>query len=366
MKQTGQEPKIGKTIREDLKQGGLFGRIKKEWRALKQFYLDEERQRRLSSMNIFKRFFMQFYWLFKSLFFHLTPIRRLIFWVALILVFSKTGFSYNNSHVSAGSNQSVFIGGLLMLFLLMLELKDKLIAKDELQSGRAVQLALMPEAQPQIKGWDVFLYNRPANDVGGDLIDYFQSADKQFDLVLGDVAGKGLPAALFMARVQATIRALAYDFSSLSALIEKVNRIFFRDSLRNRFISLAYLRIKERQGQISLVNAGHMPPMIASHYRVRELAKGDPAIGLKPSTAFHEQILTLKEDEVLLVYSDGLSEARNEEDVFWGEQSIKEALRKHAAEPVALIGQALIQSVEEFTGEAPVFDDLSLMLIRRK
>jgi len=366
MHHSNKEPKIGQTLREDFKQGSLFKKIKKEWRALNQFYLDEERQQHLSSMNMFKKFFFQFYWLLKSLFFHLTPIRQLVFVVAFILIFSKTSVTYNNSHTSVGSNQSVFVGGLLMLFLLMLELKDKILAKDELQSGRAVQLALMPDEQPQIKGWDVFLYSRPANDVGGDLIDYFTSGDKQFDLVLGDVAGKGLPAALFMARVQATIRALAVDYPSLSALIGKVNRIFFRDSLRNRFISLAYLRIKENDEGIFMVNAGHLPPMVASPYGVHELGKGDPAIGLKPDTVFHEQTLRLKPGEVLLIYSDGLSEARNEDNAFWGEQAIREVLRAHAAEPAADIGRALLESVEAFTGDAPISDDLSLLLIRQK
>ena len=101
------------------------------------------------------------------------------------------------------------LGIAILLFILMLELKDKLLAREELEAGRAVQRALMPDSGPTIPGWDVSLFTRSANDVGGDLVDYVPLDDQRNGLVLGDVAGKGLPAALLMAKLQSTLRALA-------------------------------------------------------------------------------------------------------------------------------------------------------------
>src|SRR5512138_3275825 len=92
--------------------------------------------------------------------------------------------------------------------VLMLELKDKLLARSELEAGRTVQLALMPDRPPVVPGWDIWLYSRSANDVGGDLVDYLQIDPQRLGVMLGDVAGKGLPAALLMAKLQATLRAL--------------------------------------------------------------------------------------------------------------------------------------------------------------
>ncbi|GEM_PF-4591186 len=127
-----------------------------------------------------------------------------------------------------------------------------------------------------------------------------------------------------------------------------------------------YLDQERRQGPPSMINAGHMPPLIASPDGLKELAKGDPAIRLKSSTVFHEHTIHLKNNEVLLIYSDGLNEARNEDNIFWGEQPIKEILQKHVHRPTAEIGNALLVAFEKFTGDAPLFDDISLLLIWKK
>jgi len=122
-----------------------------------------------------------------------------------------------------------------------LELKDKLHAKTELEEGRSVQNALMPEENPKVDGWDIWLYTRPANDVGGDLLDFTKISENNYGISLGDVAGKGLSAALLMAKLQSTIRAIVPDYISLSEFGNKLNHIFCRDSLPKLFSSLIYI-----------------------------------------------------------------------------------------------------------------------------
>lgn len=178
----------------------------RDFADIKEFYLEEEQKNRLEKMRPVFRGFYICGWLLKGLFFKLTPIRRLLFFIGALAVFLQ------NSNISLGPIQFTFsfgeFGGIVLIFVLMLELKDKMLARDELAEGRAIQTRLLPDPSPKISGWDVWLYSQPANDVGGDLIDCIRLNDHHHILVLGDVSGKGLPAALLMVKLQATIRAL--------------------------------------------------------------------------------------------------------------------------------------------------------------
>jgi hypothetical protein len=174
--------------------------VARTFEDLEGFYLSEERQRRLAGMGWGRRWLHRIAWLFKSLFMNLTPARRVLLALALLLLCARAQWRGN------GQSLQIDFGGLpvaLLLLLLMLELKDKLVARSELQAGRAIQQALLPKEAPQVPGWDVWISTRPANDVGGDLIDFVTHEDGRVGLALADVSGKGLPAALPMARLQA-------------------------------------------------------------------------------------------------------------------------------------------------------------------
>ena len=165
-------------------------------------------------MNPLKKFFTLPWWLTKALYFKLTPFRRILFFIGIIGFFTFGSFDSGPEGTDISLNISAVFTAFVFLFILALELKDKLLAKTELEEGRLIQLALMPEQSPKVKGWDVWLYTRSANDVGGDLLDFIQVEENRFGIAVGDVAGKGLSAALFMAKLQSTIRAIVYDASS--------------------------------------------------------------------------------------------------------------------------------------------------------
>jgi len=357
------QKKMGQTLREDFKQGGFFKNLKREFKELESFYLDDERHQQLKNMGWFRRTFKSMIWLFKSLFFHLTPGRRILLVVAIILFFS-IGAQINGDDVQIQRNGSI-LSLLIFLYILMLELKDKLLAKNELRAGRAVQQALMPEEQPQVPGWQIFIYSIPANDVGGDLVDFFRIDDKQTDIALGDVAGKGLPAALYMAKLQSTLRAIAADYQSLSKLASKVNTIFCRDAMPNRFASLVYLRLQNDSAKLRLVNAGHHPPFLLQSGQVQELPKGNPAIGLKKDIEYSETEFKLNLQDILLIYSDGLSEARNSDDDFFGELRVKNLLEKAQQNDASTIASTILNAVKNFTGDTPFSDDLSFIILKR-
>ncbi len=252
-----------------------------------------------------------------------------------------------------------------MLFVLMLELKDKLLARYELAEGHAIQTALMPEQTPRLPGWDLYLYSTPANEVGGDLVDFLQIDEHQYGIALGDVAGKGLGAALFMAKLQATLRAVASDFQSLEKLGNKLNSIFYRDTLPKSFASLVYLEIRSDYPGVRLLNAGHMPPIILKGSLIEETPKGAPALGLTEKASFTEQSIKLEPEELLLVYSDGLTEAQNEEMAFFSEERLFALLPKLRSLSSKQVGERLLAEVHDFRGEMSLQDDLSLIILRR-
>ena len=357
------EPKLGRTLYDDIRRGDFKETIKRDYKEFKEFYISEENRARLKEMGWFKRFFRTNLWLLKSLFFKLNPTRRLLLVLSIIISFSSLNSDTGNVHVQILGNN--FLGFLLLLFILMLELKDKLLARDELEEGRAVQMALMPERKPEIPGWSVWLYTRPANEVGGDMVDYLKINGDRYGFALGDVAGKGLRAALLMAKLQSTLRALATEYSSLGELGKKLNTIFHRDSLPNIFASLIYFELRPDSNKISLLNAGHMPPMILKNGEVTELPKGSPALGISDIATFSEKDIEIADSEVLVVYSDGVTEARNELGDFLGENRLKAMLKKLGDHSPEKVGETILNYVEHFVGNARYHDDLSLIILRR-
>ena len=196
------DPGISKTIRSDFHQTKIKEEFRSEYKDLKQYFLTSERKEELSGMNPLKKIFILPWWLLKSLYFRLTAFRRLLLFLGFIFLITSGNISSGDGGTNVSLNISAILSGLIFLFILALELKDKLLAKTELEEGRAIQLALMPEQSPKVRGWDVWLFTRSANDVGGDLLDFIQIEENRFGIAVGDVAGKGLSAALLMAKLQ--------------------------------------------------------------------------------------------------------------------------------------------------------------------
>jgi len=361
---TEQNPKFFKTVRDDLRRGDFKRTLSQDFKDLKEFYLNKEQKSRLAEMGWVKRSFYMTWWLLKILFFRLTPTRRILFLISVILILFSDSFQWQGEDVSFQSDTNL-LGYLIFCFVLMLELKDKLLARDELEAGRAVQHALMPEPSPTVPGWSLWLFTQPANEIGGDLVDFLQLDETRFGVALADVAGKGLGAALFMAKLQATLRAIAPDYDSLSALGQKINAIFFRDTVANSFASLVYLEIAADSQQVRFINAGHMPPVLLHQGQVKETPKGEQALGLAAEAVYKEHILDLSKDDLVLVYSDGLTEAQNARGEFFGEERLMSLLPSLTDLSVEDMGKRVLSEVKRFIGDARAIDDLSLCILKR-
>jgi hypothetical protein len=365
------DPPLFRTLHEDVqhiwadfKRYGFKRTIHRTYLELHDFYLDAQAKEQLRGMGKFRRTINLAFWLLTSLFLKLTPARRVLLALSVLFMLQATDFEHQGQTTTISIHFPLLGIGTLVL-ILMLELKDKLVARDELAAGRSVQQALMPETSPRIPQWDVWLFTRSANDVGGDLVDYVPVEPQRFGLALGDVAGKGLPAALLMAKLQSTLRALAHEETTLAALGQRMNRILCRDGLPNRFATLVYLEVCAQSGSVRLLNAGHLPPLVLRAERIDELPTGSMALGMLPEATFFEQSVELADGDTLIVFSDGLTEATNDRDEFFGDERLQAHLPVLPRTSAKDIGTSLVAAVDEFVGDARPHDDLSLIVLRR-
>lgn len=356
---------IFSTIKKDLTEENLFRKFRNEIVSLKNFYLDAEKQIKIKRMYRIVGWFYIVWWILKEMFFRLNPVRRVILLVAFALLIGSVKIVYGEE-VSLTFGDSHW-GTILILLVLMLELKDKLIAHEELDAGRQVQQALLPEQTPKVKGWDIWLYTQPANNVGGDLVDFIKLSSKPaYGIAIADVAGKGLKSALLATKLQTILHIFLDSDESLTDRVNQINQSFCKESLKNIFASVIYLELRENENTIEFVNAGHFPPLLIKENEIIEFEKGDVAIGLMKDTNFHSVKLNLNDDEIFVAYSDGLIEAQNELGQFYGIERLKKILTKFSALSSKEIGERVLTSLEHFIGDYLPKDDLSLIIIKLK
>jgi serine phosphatase RsbU (regulator of sigma subunit) len=351
------------TIRDDISEGGFRNNISTDFEDLKEYYLNDERKKQLVGMGKVKSFFLMTWWLLSELLLKLTPTRRLVLILGIILLVLPGRFGVD-AGVDLTTNTSLF-GGILILFVLMLELKDKLVAKDELVEGRSVQKALMSDISPEVPGWKVWLFTQPANDVGGDLVDILNLEGGRYGITIADVSGKGLGAALLMAKLQTIIKSLAPEFSSLSKLFARLNSVFHRDILPNSFASMIYMEIRENKDDLRYVNAGHLPPIVYRVNQIEKMEKGNVALGLTSTSDFKTNKIKLSIGDYFLTYSAGVTEARNIKGEFYSTDRLLKFVKNISFGSPGELGEKILNEVRSFIGEAKTHDDLSIVILKR-
>lgn len=364
-KKWSEEKKLYNTIRDDISEGGFRSNLSSDFEDMREYFLNDERKKRLAGMGKFKRFFLMVWWLLQELLLKLNPTRRLVLLIGIALLILPGRFGVNGGDISLSTNTNI-LGGIIILFVLMLELKDKLLAKDELGAGRTVQNALMSERNPKVPGWKIWLFTQPANEVGGDLVDIINLDKGKYGITIADVSGKGLGAALLMAKLQTIIRALAPEYNSLPLFFKKLNSAFHKDILPNSFASMIYIEIQENQDKLELVNAGHLPPVIYKKDNLIRLEKGDVAVGLVNETEFRSENRELNSGDFLIAFSDGVTEARNEAGHFFGVERVNKFVLSSTFNSPEELGQKLLSNVESFIGDAKKHDDLSIVVLMRE
>jgi serine phosphatase RsbU (regulator of sigma subunit) len=243
--------------------------------------------------------------------------------------------------------------------------------ENELDLAARIQADLFPASMPVVEGYDLAARNRPARRCGGDYYDVLPLAgatgDDRLLLCVADVAGKGLPAALVMSNVQATLRALLARADSLPALAGQASELLYASTAPEKYVTAALVDLDPRTGVLHFVGAGHVDTLIVrGDGSFVTLSSTGLPLGLLPAgLPFEEASFALSPGDTLVLFSDGVPEAQNAADEEYGEARLLEVLRASTGEPAATIIERVIASIDAFVGGAPQFDDITLLVVRR-
>jgi predicted permease len=257
---------------------------------------------------------------------------------------------------------------------LMLEngrLTNRVLEQEKLRRDLAlaveVQKRLLPEAYPESSFGDVAAFTLPARSVGGDYYDFIKIGDHGLGIALADVAGKGIAAALIMSVVQASLRILSSEGNvTLPELVSKMNRFLHRSTGFNSYATFFYAQVDEQTGQLSYINAGHNPPYLLREAGVEELATGGMVIGMFAQASYEEAKVDLKSGDVLVAFTDGVTEALNNGEEEFGEERLKELLKSVARLPVGEMVTQITGALRQWIGDAPQHDDLTFLVLKVK
>src|SRR5215212_9832874 len=228
------------------------------------------------------------------------------------------------------------------------QLIEKKRLEGQLEVARQVQLELLPPKDPELDGYDISAYNFPTEEVSGDYYDWVRLYDDQIGIVIADVSGKGVPAAILMAFLRASLRAASHIGYATHISMAKVNYLLWESIERNQFVTAFYGILDASNRTLSYSNGGHNPPLlIKANGEIQFLYKGEQPLGMFPETRYHEYYLEFEPGDVLVLYTDGATEAASPSGEEWGRdrlaQKVKEIYDRPAREMIASLQMAVLE-----------------------
>ena len=341
----------------------------------------------LKDLPYHQRFIAQARAAFMAFTMKLSPARRMLYAISLVLAFiglidlfrgiGIVRFATLPFGISLGVPALLFRAGtypllfgfLLMNLLVLLEVADRLTLKNDLEIAREIQQAMLPSGLFTAPGVETAGLTRPANTVGGDFYDILPLGDGRVVIALGDVAGKGSPAALLMALLLAMLRTLVEEGLEPAPLVTRLNVQVSRHAPGTRFITLFYGVYDPATGQLIYVNAGHTAPVVlragGGCDRLGRLTEGGIALGMFEQSTYVEGQATIQPDDLVAIYSDGITEAENAGGRPFDDAGLEAALSGNRKLAIPALGAAVLHAVERYTGDTRFADDLTLLLLRR-
>ncbi len=309
----------------------------------------------------------QFFW---ALILKLSPARRVLLLFALVLlVVSKVKINVGDGNTS--DIRLEFFSAVLILFLLSLELADKVMMKRDLEIAREIQTWLVPSQPPEVPGADIAFATRPQNSVAGDYYDAFYptlsaAEGGKLMLVIADVAGKSVPAALLMATLQASLRTVAGEDAPLADLVARLNRYASAHSLDGLRFTTAVLGLYDpATRRLDYVNAGHNAPVLRrADATLEKLEAGGVPLGIHSSSTYMTSTVDLRPGDVLILYTDGVVEAFNHAGEEFGNERWFAAIRALPKVSARESLQYLMRQVDAFVGATRQSDDITCLIFR--
>lgn len=342
---------------------GLRNLYQREGQETLRFFTREIDFVALRSLPWYLRYPKTCWLIFLAMAYRLSPPRRLVFAIAVFSILM------GGLRVLGGESGATwwFLALLLFPLLLLMELRDKLDLKGDLEVARQIQFGLVPPTPFHQEAIRIDCQMRPANTVGGDYYDLIElEGPHQVAIVVGDVAGKGMPAALLMALLQGSLRTLISAGHRGTELLTKLNSYLCTTIPSNSLITLFYGELDTQTGDLRFINAGHNAPfLLRQKGAIERLHSTSLVLGVVKDYPFKSGQARLDAGDRLLVFTDGISEAFNAHDEEYGETRLAEFLRDHPDLRQDQLVQGLVSAVLRFCGGVKPSDDMTLMLVSR-
>jgi phosphoserine phosphatase RsbU/P len=238
------------------------------------------------------------------------------------------------------------------------------VLEKELELSQKVQKALLPQTVPDLPGLEIAAYSQPARIVGGDYFDFFEFKDGSLGFVVADVMGKGLAASMLMASLQASLRILVTQEKDPCEVISQLNRLFLHNIHLIKFVTLFLARYDSHSRTLNYCNAGHNSPVLISKNQHKWLESTTPAIGLVEDFKSRSVQITLEPSDLLVLYTDGVTEARNSSEEEFGESRLVESVNKSTPLSAKEAIASLRRAVQEFTNGEALLDDTTIVALK--
>ena len=375
-KRTGRIGLFWQRVTEGLELDQLWGQFLSEAKASYQLYSREVDWDEIARTPRGGRRFWRAVWaIFQAMLMKLSPARRVLLLLAIALLIVQPDIRGSHHEVSF---QLGWIGTVILFVLLALELADRVTMKRDLEIAREIQQRLVPQTPPAIPGFDIAFATRPQNTVAGDYYDAFLRPLPEADsaqpllIIVADVAGKSVPAALLMATFQASLRALSATSSSLAEIVSGLDRYTRANNMDGRRFTTAFIaQIDPRTREMEYTNAGHNHPILRrASGQIERLVTGGPPFGLPLFTddqsIYESARVQLDAGDLLFIFTDGLVEAVDDRSEEFGESRLLPCIRSAPQEPAAATLQRVMAEVNAFVGFARQHDDITCMILRVK
>ena len=243
--------------------------------------------------------------------------------------------------------------------------QDLLKMEEEFRMAKEIQLNILPKEIPSINGYDIYAINIPAREVGGDYYDFIKIPGEKIVFCLGDITGKGLPAAMLMANLQATLRGQSFTQNSVKDSIKNANILLFNSTASNRFATVFYGVLDYSCNTVTYCNAGHDAPIDIKGDQINRLEEGGLLLGCFDMAEYEQETKNMEVGEEIIIYSDGVTEAMNEINQEFGEEKFISIIKSNSNLAAKELIDLVLKEIKAHSGSVPQSDDITLMIIKR-
>lgn len=361
-------------VTEGMEINQLWSQFRSDTRTSYHLYsreVDFARPKEVPKGRHFFNLVKQFFWAMLE---QLSPARRVLLLLALVLIIFSAEAEWRDrtGYLHVFNFDFRFLGAMVLLLLLFLEVADRVVMKRDLQIAREIQNWLLPSTPPAVPGLDIAFAARPANTVAGDYYDVFlrssaNSSSPAYLFAVADVAGKSIPAALLMASFQASLKTAAAAPCSLTDLVDSMNDYVCTNSQNGRrFITAFIAEFVPGDRCLTYINAGHNPPLLRrSSDAIERLDAGGLPMGIRTGELYQTGQVTLASGDWLAIFTDGLVEAASQLGEEYGEQRVISILESAGSTSATNVVSRLMVGLDMFVGgNVPLADDVTCVLVR--